>query len=100
MTTSREKLEEDRINQIQEALHPDLSLAFGEETEDNTPPGIIDSALYILTGEDYESSTYTWFLDWQNGRWHVSYQSRTHDYQDEKIDEIIQTINSNYRALK
>lgn len=96
MTTSREKISAEELETLQSQLPQSLSIAFGDEITDP----FIESALYVFTGNSYENADLTWFLDWQNGRWHVSLQSTTYDYRDGKFEEIGQIIASNYRANK
>lgn len=94
MTTSREKISDSELETFKAQLPEELTVAFGDEV---TNP-FIESALYVFTGDSYENAELTWFLDWSNGRWHVSLQTKTYDYRDGKFEEIGRIIANNYSA--
>lgn len=96
MTTSREKISSSELETFKAQLPEDLSIAFGDEVTDP----FIESALYVFTGDSYEDADLTWFLDWSNGRWHVSLQTTTYDYRNGELDVIGQLIANNYSSHK
>lgn len=96
MTTSRQKLRETELQSFKDELNDELIVKFGDEIDDDS---VIDSALYIFNSSTYDNSSKTWFMDWQNGRWHVSLQNRTHDYRGGELESIAQLINPNHTSV-
>lgn len=90
---AKDKLSLQEICSFQSMLHEDLVVKRGCTVGSSYG----DGRLYIVARD---GNSNRWFIDWQNGRWHISLSNKTYDYSEGKLDRIANVISSDYKAQK